>query len=163
MDLLKHTIKWVNGEVLHGSIGLGIGILIAIAFLYSANFQQSFYKGMILPFVLVQFLLLGYGSFQILMRPKHSAKVEQSLSENPQMALKAELKKSLKDDSVYSKIRFFWAVLFVLSVILFFALANDFFKGMSLGFAVFFIVAYTFDTLLHLRLKTYLSALQNIN
>ena len=163
MDLLKHTIRWVNGEVLQGSIGLGIGILIAIVFLYSVNFQQSFYKGMILPFVLVQFLLLGYSSFQILMRPKHIAKVEQSLSENPQRTLKTELEKSLKDDSVYSKIRVFWAVLFVLSVILFFALANDFFKGMSLGFAAFFIVVYTFDTLLHLRLKTYLSAIQNIN
>jgi len=163
MDLIKHTISWVNGEVLQGKIGLVIGILIAVAFLYFVNFQQSFYKGMILPFVILQFILLGYSSFQILMRPKHIAKVEQSLTENPQMALKTELEKSLKDDSVYSKIRVFWAVLLVIAVILFFVLASDFYKGMSIGFVVFFIVAYTFDTLLHLRLKTYLLALQSIN
>jgi len=161
MDLIKHTTQWVNGEVLQGRIGFGIGIVIAILFFYFANFQHSFYKGMIVPFVLLQLVLLGYSSSQMVMRPKHIGKVEQYLMVSREKAIHAEFEKSQKDDKVYSKLRLVWAGLFVVSLILFFLMANDYFKGMSLGFVMFFIVAYTFDTLLHLRLKTYLSALQN--
>jgi len=162
MDLIKHTAQWVNGEVLQGKIGLGTGIVIAILFFYFANFQHSFYKGMIVPFILLQMVLLGYSSFQMAMRPKHIGKVEQYLTVSREKAKQAEFEKSQKDDKVYSKLRLVWVGLFVVSLILFFLLVNDYFKGMSLGFAVFFIVAYTYDTLLHLRLKTYLSALQNL-
>jgi len=162
MDLIKHTAQWVNGEVLQGKIGLGTGIVIAILFFYFANFQQSFYKGMIVPFILLQMVLLGYSSLQMVMRPKHIGKVEQYLTVSREKAKQAEFEKSQKDDKLYSKLRLVWVGLFVVSLILFFLLVNDYFKGMSLGFAVFFIVAYTFDTLLHLRLKTYLSALQNL-
>ena len=162
MDIIKHTTQWVNGEVLQGRIGLGIGIVIAISFFYFANFQHSFYKGMIVPFILLQLVLLGYSSFQMVMRPKHIEKVEQYLTVSREKAIHAEFEKSQKEDKVYSKLRLVWAGLFVVSLILFFLVANDYFKGMSFGFVVFFIVAYTFDTLLHLRLKTYLSALQNL-
>ena len=162
MELIKHTAQWVNGEVLQGKIGLGTGIVIAILFFYFANFQQSFYKGMIVPFILLQMVLLGYSSLQMVMRPKHIGKVEQYLTVSREKAKQAEFEKSQKDDKLYSKLRLVWVGLFVVSLILFFLLVNDYFKGMSLGFAVFFIVAYTFDTLLHLRLKTYLSALQNL-
>lgn len=163
MDLIKHVTQWVNGEILQGRIGFGIGILIAMSFLYFANFQESFYKGMILPFVVLQLVLLGYSGFQMIMRPKHIGKVEQSLTENPKKALNTEFEKSQNDDNVYSKLRLVWAGLFVVSLILFFISTTGFYKGMSLGFAAFFIVAYTFDTFLHLRLKTYLSALQALN
>jgi hypothetical protein len=117
---------------------------------------------MIVPFILLQLVLLGYSSFQMVMRPNHIEKVEQYLTVSREKAIHAEFEKSQKDDKVYSKLRLVWVGLFVVSLILFFLLANDYFKGMSLGFVVFFIVAYTFDTLLHLRLKTYLSALQNL-
>ena len=162
MDLITHTTQWVKGEILQGRIAFGIGILIAIAFLYFANFQQSFYKGMILPFVIVQLVLLGYSSYQMVMRPKHIETVEKSLSISSQNAIATELEKSQKDDKVFSTLRPIWAILFVVSLILFFFLGNEFFKGMSLGFVVLFTVAFTYDTFLHLRLKTYLSALQNL-
>jgi uncharacterized membrane protein YhaH (DUF805 family) len=163
MDLIKHTTQWVNGEVLQGRIGFGIGILIAILFLYFANFQQSFYKGMILPFIILQLILLGYSSSLMVMRPKHIEKVAQSLTISKEKARSEELEKSQKEDKVFSILRPIWAVLFVVSLILFFVLANDFYRGMSLGFVAFFMVAFTFDTLLHLRLKTYLLALQAFN
>lgn len=162
MDLITHTTQWVKGEIIQGRIGFGIGILIAIAFLSFANFQQSFYKGMILPFVVLQLILLGYSSYQMVMRPKHIATIEHSLSVSSQDSINSELEKSQKEDKLFSILRPTWAVLFLISLILFFLLANIFFKGMSLGFIVFFIVAYTYDTLLHLRLKTYLLALQNL-
>lgn len=151
----------VNGEILQGRIGFGIGILIAIAFFYFSNFQQFFYKGMILPFVILQLILLGYSSYQMVMRPKHLVKIEQSISVNLQNTIKSELEKTQKENKVFNILRPIWAVLFAVSLILVFILVDEFFKGMSLGFMMFFIVAYTYDTLLHSRLKTYLSALQD--
>jgi hypothetical protein len=162
MDFIQHTSQWVKGEILQGRIGFSIGILLAIAFLYFANFQQSFYKGMILPFIILQLILLGYSSYQMVMRPKHTATVEKLIIVSKAKALSAELEKSQKDDKVYSKLRPIWGGLFVVSLVLFFALSNDLFKGMSLGFVIFFIVAYIFDTVLHFRLKAYLSALQEL-
>lgn len=163
MDLMKETTQWVNGEVLQGRIGFAIGILIALAFLYFADFQLSFYKGMILPFIILQLIIMGYSSFQMIMRPKHITKVEQSMSISAEKTIADEIEKSVKDDKTYSALRLVWLGLFVVSVVLFFLLSSALFKGMSLGFVGFFIVAYIFDTLLHLRLKTYLEALQNLN
>ncbi len=162
MELINYTTQWVKGEVLQGRIGFGIGILIAIAFLYFANFQQSFSKGMIVPFVILQAVLLGYSGFQMTMRPKHIGKVSQEIHVNAANAAQMELGKSKKDDKVYSIIKIVWASLFVVSLILFFVLKNEFGKGMSLGFAIFFVVAFIFDSMLHNRLKTYLNALEQI-
>jgi len=162
MDLIKHTTQWVQGEILQGRIGLVIGVLIGILFFYFVNFQQAFNKGMILPFLILQIVLLGYSGFQMTMRPKHIEKIKQSISISKENTLRAELEKMQKDNNMYNTLRPIWAGLFVVSLILFFVLSNDFFKGMSLGFVAFFIMAYTFDTLLHLRLKTYITALQAI-
>lgn len=163
MELINHTTQWVKGEVLQGRIGFSIGVLIAIAFLYFANFQQSFSKGMILPFIILQAILLGYSGFQMAMRPKHIEKVSQEIQANPKNAVQMEIEKSKKDDKVYSMIKILWAVLFVVSLLLFFVLKNDFGKGMSLGFVIFFVIAFIFDSLLHFRLKMYLSALLQLN
>lgn len=162
MDLITPASQWVKGEIIQGRIGFGMGILMAIAFLYFANFQQSFFKGMILPFVVLQLILLGYSSYQMVMRPKHMASLEHSLSISSQVTLDEELERSQKEDKVFRTLRPIWAVLFLVSLILFLLLGNIFFKGMSLGFIVFFSVAYTYDTFLHLRLKTYLSALLDL-
>jgi uncharacterized protein YacL len=125
MDFIQHTSQWVKGEILQGRIGFSIGILLAIAFLYFANFQQSFYKGMILPFIILQLILLGYSSYQMVMRPKHTATVEKLIIVSKAKALSAELEKSQKDDKVYSKLRPIWGGLFVVSLVLFFALSNE--------------------------------------
>ena len=162
MEIIEHATTWVKGEVLQGKIGLSAAILMAIAFLYFANFQQSFYKGMIIPFIILQLVLLGYSSYQLIIRPKHIAKLEQIQAQNPQSALEMELTKSQKDDEIFSKIRIVWASLLLLSLLGAFLFNNSFYKGMSVGFVIFFIVAYLFDTFLHLRLKTYLTALFQI-
>jgi hypothetical protein len=160
MDFIHHTIQWVKGEVLQGRIMLGIGILSIVGFLYFANFQQSFYKGMILPFVLLLLVLLGYGGFQVFMRPKHIEKVQQEIQINPENAHKIEFEKAQKDDKAYARLKPIWAVLFIVSLVLFFVLKNEFGKGMSFGFVIWFLVAFIFDSFLHHRLKIYLTALQ---
>ena len=163
MELINHTTQWVKGEVLQGRIGFGAGILIVLTFLYFADFEQSFYKGMILPMAILQLVLLGYSGFQMVMRPKHIEKVSQEIQLNPANAVSMELEKSQKDDKIFSIIRIVWPALFVVSLILFFILKSEFFKGMGLGFVVFFGIAFIFDSFLHYRLKTYLTALQQLS
>jgi len=160
MEIIKYTTQWVKGEVIHGKIAVALAIISFIAFLYFANFQQSFYKGMILPIVFIQMVLLGYGSFQIVKRPSHINKVAQEIKIQPAETLKKELLKAQNDNKVYSILKPIWAVLFVVSIALFFVLKNDFWQGMSFGFIIWFLVAFIFDTFLHQRLKAYLSSLE---
>ncbi|MFZ6665705.1 hypothetical protein [Peijinzhouia sedimentorum] len=162
MEVIELTTRWVKGEVLQGKIGLVIGFLIGIAFLNFADFQHPFYKGMIIPFVILEIVLLGYSSYQLVMRPKYIVKVEQVYIQRPQSALEMQLKKSRKDDLVYRMIRILWVSLLLGSLLFAFLLNHPLYKGMSIGFAGFFFVAYFFDTILHLRLKIYLKTLQQL-
>ena len=160
MDIINHTSQWVEGEVIQGRIMLGAGILAIIALFYFIDFQQLFYKGMILPFILLQLVLLGYGGFQIYMRPEHFKEIQQSIKINSQNALKAEIEKVQNDDKVYSWLRTLWAALFIVSLFLFLFFKNDFAREMSFGFAIWFLAAFICDSFLHHRLKCYLSQLQ---
>ncbi len=162
MNLIEHTTQWVKGEVLQGRIGFSLSILALICFLYFVNLQETFYKGIVLPFSLLLLVIMGYSSFQMIMRPKHIEKVQQELIINPEKAVQTELIKVQKDDAFFSKLKMVWAVLFVVSGILFFSLNNEFWKGVSLGFVGLFLVAYIFDSFLHHRLQTYLFALQKL-
>lgn len=159
-DLVNQTAQWVKGEVIQGRFGLCIGILIAFLFVYYANFEQSFCRGAILPFTILQVVLLGYSGFQMAMRPKHIEKVTIAIQVNLDHAVQMELDKSKKDDKIYKMIKMVWAALFVVALFLFLVSKNDFGKGMSIGFVIFFGFAYVFDSLLHSRLKTYLEGLE---
>jgi hypothetical protein len=162
MEIIQYTTQWVKGEVIQGGIAVGLAIVSIISFFYFTDFQQSFYKGMILPIVLIQLVLLGYGGFQMTMRPKHIEKVSIGIQNQPIETLKNEIEKAKKDDKAYSRLKPIWAALFVLSLILFFVLKNDFWRGMSFGFVIWFCVAFIFDTFLHQRLKVYLSSLEQL-
>lgn len=162
MEIIQHTTQWVKGEVMQGRIAVVLAIISFIAFLYFANFQQSFFKGMILPIVLIQMVLLGYGGFQLVKRPPHRDKVILEAQIQPNELLKKELLKAQNDDKVYSILIPIWAILFFVSLILFFVLKNDFWRGMSVGFIIWFLVAFIFDNFLHQRLKVYLSSLEQL-
>ena len=160
MDIINHTSQWVKGEVIQGRIMVSVGILAIIAFFYFTDFQQFFYKGMILPFILLQLVLVGYGGFQMYMRPEHFKKIQQSIKVNSENVIKAEIEKVQNDDKVYSWLRPLWAALFIVSLFLFLFFKNDFARGMSFGFAIWFLSAFICDSFLHQRLKYYLLLLQ---
>lgn len=162
MDIITYTEQWIKGEVLQGKIMFAIGIVVLALFLYVANFQDAFYKGMILPVGLLLLVLLGYGGFQITMRPKHINNVTTLSETNPKLALGQELEKAKKDDKSYSLLKPIWIVLFIASSILFFVISSSFWKGMSFGFALWFLTAFVFDMFLHHRLKVYLDALLSL-
>jgi hypothetical protein len=162
MDIITHVTQWVNGEVLQGKITIGLSILFTIAFLYFSDLQQSFYKGLAIPIILFQLVLLGYGAYQVTQRPTHIEKVSQGLRTQPQETLKAELTKAQKDDKTYSMVKIVWIAMVIILGALFFVINSDFWKGSSLGFALFFIGMFIFDGFLHQRLKTYLLAIESI-
>lgn len=162
MELIQHTTLWVKGEVTQGRIGVGLAVLSIFLFFYFASFQQTFYKGMIFPIVLIQLVLLGYGGFQLVKRPSHIDKVAQGVQLQPDETLKKELLKSQNDDRVYSKLIPTWAALLGVSLILFFVLKSDFWRGMSFGFVIWFSVAFVFDNFLHQRLRVYLFSLEQL-
>ncbi|ERM81976.1 hypothetical protein P872_07415 [Rhodonellum psychrophilum GCM71 = DSM 17998] len=160
MHPITATTQWVKGEVLQGRIMFGFAILMIFSFLYFTDLQESFHRGMAWPFALLMLFLLGYGGFQMTMRPKHIEKVAQEVHNNPKVALKTELDKAQKDDLIYSRLKVIWVVSFFFSAILYFVLKSDLWQGMSLGFAGFFLAAFIIDSFLHHRLKTYLEALR---
>ncbi len=163
MDILTHTTQWVNGEVLQGKITIALSIIFTITFLYFSNFHHSFYKGLAIPFFLFQLVLLGYGVFQVSQRPAHIEKVSQGMATAPQETLKAELTKAQKDNKAYSTVKIIWVVMIVILGAIYFMIKSDFWKGISLGFALFFAGMFIFDGFLHHRLKTYLSALESLH
>ncbi len=162
MDLITHTTQWVNGEVLQGKITIALSIIFALVLFYFLKFQQSFHKGLMIPISLYLLVLLGYGMFQVMQRPAHIETVKQGMQNNPQGTITAELEKAQKDDKTYSTVKIVWVVMIVILGLLFFILKNDFWKGISIGFIIFFIGMFIFDSFLHQRLKPYLSVLETL-
>lgn len=163
MHIVYHATQWVKGEVMQGRIMFGLGILSLIAFFYFANLHQAFYKGMIVPVLLLQIILLGYGGFQLFKRPSYIEKVIIENHLNPSNAHINELEKAKKDDKIYGILKPIWALLFLVSMLLFVIFKGDFAIGMSFGFALWFVTAFICDWFLHHRLKTFLVALQQLN
>lgn len=163
MHTVHHVTQWVKGEVMQGRIMFSLGILSLIAFFYIANLHHAFFKGLIVPVLLLQIILLGYGGFQLFKRPSYIEKVRIENQLNPSNAHRIELEKAQKDDKIYGILKPIWALLFVVSMVLFVVLKEDFAKGMSIGFALWFVTAFVCDWFLHHRLKTFLAALQQLN
>jgi beta-lactamase regulating signal transducer with metallopeptidase domain len=162
MDIITHTTQWVNGEVVQGKITIALSIVIAVVLFYFLNFQQAFHKGLMIPISLYLLVLLGYGAFQVTQRPRHIETVSQGLKNNPKETITAEWEKAQKDNKTYATVKIIWVVMIVILGILFFVLKAELWKGISLGFIIFFIGMFIFDGFLHHRLKSYLSALKTI-
>jgi len=74
--------------------------------------------------------------------------------------VQSELKKALTGNKNYTTFKPIWAILIVVSVGLFFFFTKEYYKGLSLGLMILFIVFVIIDSLLHNRLKLYLNAIQ---
>lgn len=163
MNLLEHTAQWVNSEVLQGKTTIVLSVVLAVALFCFLNLKQSFSKGLIIPISLYLLVLLGYGLFQVTQRPAHIEKVSQGLQTHPNETITAELEKAQNDSKTYATVKVVWVVIIVGLGLLFFVLKNDFWKGLTLGFIIFFIGMLIFDGLLHHRLKPYLAALESFS
>ena len=163
MDLIKYTQEWVRGEVLQGKIMVAMGLLFLIAVIFILKGDHQILRGTLIPLGLVLLMLLGYGGFQIFGRPAHVTKVDTLYQENPDKAVLQEYNKALKDDKTYSRFKPIWAVLLVVSVILFFVFTGNYLKGLAIGLMILFLSLLTLDTILQDRLKIYLEGLTELN
>ena len=162
MDLIKYTQEWVRGEVLQGKTMVAMGLLLLIAVIFILKGDHQILRGTLIPLGLVLLILLGYGGFQIFGRPAHVTKVETIYLENQGEAINQEYSKALKDDKTYSRFKPIWAVLLVVSVILFFVFTGNYLKGLAIGLMVLFLSLLTLDTVLQDRLKIYLDGLTEL-
>ena len=162
MELIKHTTNWVNGEVFQGKIMLALGVTVGfLAFLIIRN-NNEILKGMLIPLGLITLILIGYGTMQVIVRPKHIPKVEEMYQTNPQKALETELNKAIKDDKTYSMVPYFWFAGIAIAGFMFFFTSQYYYKGLSIGLIGLFLTMLILDSTLHHRLIIYLKALKQL-
>lgn len=162
MEIIKHTTEWVNGEVLQGKIMVGIAVLLLVAWIAIFKSQHEMLRGALIPLGLMVVALGGYGSYQVVSRPNHVAKVQELAQSNPLEALQAEEAKAAKDHKAYSNLKIVWMALIVVSVILNFLWKADFSKGLGMGLIALFLTLLALDSTLHHRLQHYMSALSQL-
>ncbi|TLP75637.1 hypothetical protein [Maribacter sp. ACAM166] len=162
MELIKHTSNWVSGEVFQGKIMLVLGVIICIGALFILRNNNEILKGMVIPMGLIILILIGYGSMQVIARPKHLDTVSESHTTNPKQALETELIKAMKDDKTYSIVPYIWFVGIAIAAIVFFLSSQYYYKGLGLGLIGLFLTMLILDATLHHRLAVYLKALKQL-
>lgn len=162
MDFLQQLEIWAKGDALQGKLMLAIGILLSLAFIFILNGNNPLVKGMLIPLSLLILINIGYGGFLAFSRPKHIISTSKNYASNTTDTFKQELVKAKTDDKNYSTLKPIWAVLFVLSIVLYFIFTKAYYQGLSLGFMLLFLGFFLLDTFLHQRLKPYLNTLQEL-
>jgi len=162
MELIKHTIQWVNGEVLQGKTMLVLGVIVGFAAFFVIRNNNEILKGMLIPLGLITLILIGYGTMQVIVRPKHIPKVEEMYKSNPKQALETELGKAIKDDKTYSMVPYFWFTGIAIAGFIFFFTSQYYYKGLSIGLIGLFLTMLILDSTLQHRLVIYLKALKEL-
>ena len=163
MELIQHTENWVSGEVFQGKVMLAIGIACLIAWIAIFRSEHTILKGTLIPMALMLVVFLGYGGMQAIVRPKHTAKLQQLMEQNGvEEALKHETEYLKGGDKAYSTLKPIWAALIILSVVLYFVFKTDYLKGLSIGLMALFLTLVVLDTTLQYRLSKYLNAIQSL-
>ena len=160
MDFLKQLKIWANGDALQGKIMATAAILTGLVLIFILNNDQVFLNGMIIPLSLLLIANLGYGSFLLFSRPKHLITTQNLYKENSKEAIKKELEKAMNDHKAYSILQYVWIGLMIVSVVLWFVLSGEYYKGLSIGLIIMSIGGFLIDTFLHRRLKPYLMVLE---
>lgn len=162
MELIKHTAEWVNGEVTQGKIMVAIGILMVIAGIAIFRSEHEILRGALIPVALAVLLTLGYGSFMVVGRPAHQAKITKVYEENPEKAVGMEYEKAMRDHKTYSMLRFIWPSLIIISAIFYAFAGREYFQGLAIGLIFLFLTGLILDGTLHHRLGFYLEAIREM-
>lgn len=161
MDFLQQLNVWAKGDALQGKIMVGTGLLLALALPLLFKKEYPLFNGMFIPVCLLVLVNLGYGGFLLYSRPKHVAITSQLYQQNARETVQTELQKAQTDNKNYTLLKPIWTVLIIISVLAFFFINNEYFKGASLGMICLSVGFLLIDTFLHYRLKPYLDMLVN--
>lgn len=163
MDILQKSTSWVAGEVTHGKISVFIAILLLIGVVFIFKSKNELLRGAIIPLFLMIALYGGYGAMQVIKRPQHLGMVKELYDKNPAQVLKQEIDKSTKDSNAYKLVTTsVWPILLVVCIVLSIFFSKDYYKGMTLGFALLFFSALIGDTILKHRVDIYLKELSSL-
>lgn len=155
MDLIKHTTEWVEGEILQGKTMIVLGILLIAAFAFILKNDSALLKGMLAPSSLIMLIFLGYGTSQLLNKPKMLNKVTSASIENSEKAINEEIQRLEKDIKVFTTLKIVWAAITIIGIALFYTFSSDTYKGIALGLLFFGSAAFMTDSLLHHRALEY--------
>ncbi|SDF64582.1 hypothetical protein [Epilithonimonas hungarica] len=157
MDFIQYLQNWTKADINQGKWMIGIAILIilpiCILFIQTSNSLQ---KGMLIPLCLLLLMNISYGSYLLISKSKHAEQTSKSFQLKPKETTENEVAKIKADDKSYTMTKYAWAGLLILSVICFFIFNKDYFRGLSLGFAIMFMGMLVIDVFLHHSLKLYL-------
>lgn len=159
MAFLQHLHTWTKGEITQGRWMLVFAVLLLPIIVCVIKKSHSLQKGMTIPLILLFAIQVGYGSYLLLSRSKQQQQIEKQFQQNQQQVITTQLSKAEKDSTNYTRLKYAWGVLTIISLIGYFTFSTDYYKGLNLGFAIMFLALLTTDTLLHQRLKIYLEEL----
>lgn len=160
MDFIQQLQIWVKGDVTQGKMMLGTAIVLLLPVLIGIiRSSNALLQGMLIPAALLLVMNLGYGSYLLLSKPKALVQIETQFREDPEETMKHELAKAKKEDKSYGLSKSIWAVLMVISVVLYFVFTKNYYKGLALGLIGMFFGMLIIDALLHERAKQYLTKL----
>ncbi|SFW74171.1 hypothetical protein SAMN02927921_03864 [Sinomicrobium oceani] len=163
MDVLQQLHHFTQGEILQGKwmIGIAVIILFPIAFsLFQGN--VSFQKGMAIPVCLLIAINIIYGGYILYSRTKYLTQTEIEFRSHPQQTLDAELQKAKADDQSYTTLKYVWGGCAIVFIVLYLVVVKDFYKGLSLGFAVLFLGFLVIDLFFNRRLNLYMEELNKL-
>ena len=162
MELIKYTSEWVRGEVFQGKIMLVLGCLLFIAGISIFRSNNELMRGMLIPVGLIVFMLIGYGSMQTIVRPKHIQIVSKMSNGNSKLAIEKEHSKAIKDGNTYRILKVVWSICIVVAVILYFFFSQHYYKGLGIGLIGLFLSMLILDSVLHYRLGVYIKRLEEL-
>jgi hypothetical protein len=162
MDYIKKLETWAKGDALQGRIMIGIGLIVLVSLVILLRNNDPFYNGMLIPVGLLLIICWGYGGFLAFSRPRHFKTTAKHFETKRTEILNQELTKALTDNKNYSMLKPIWVLLIIISIVLFFIITKEYYKGLCIGLLILFIGGLFLDAFLHRRLKPYLSTLQNI-
>jgi hypothetical protein len=156
MPLLDYTIKWTKGEISQGRIMIVIGLLLLIANYLIWKKGDGLLKGMFIPLLVVNLILLGYGGYIIVSRASRLEELTVSFKQNPDRTLKQERERLLREKKAYPKFKIAWVVVIAVACVFCLLTIQPFSKGVALGILLFGITALLIDSFLENRGKIYL-------
>jgi len=161
MNFLQYFNDWVKGDLVQAKVMIGTAVFLCIPFIwFSTRSVNSFFKGTMIPAVVLSVVFLSYGTYLLVTKSKEIPVMEKMYSEDGTAVLQKEKERTAKDSRSYMIFRTVWLSVFIISGLSYFLISGTCFKGFSSGCMILFFSLFITDSCFHSRLKTYRAALE---
>ncbi|WP_418123755.1 hypothetical protein ACNFU2_03530 [Chryseobacterium sp. PTM-20240506] len=164
MNYIQQLHHWAKGDLLQAKIMLAWAFIFCLPLIcYCFKINKIFYKGLIIPLILLVLMLFGYGSYLLITKDKEVQKLEQQYLENQKEIISKEQSRGNANSQSYVVFKTIWGSLLLVSIVIYLLASSMYIKGFSAGCIILFLTLLITDTLFHARLNVYLSLLQELN